>query len=189
MPELIHTRVLPSPIHYDGSQLRAHWIFDQTGVVGDAIVAFVGGAGVQAAHMVDLEDRAASAWIHSEQMLHLIAEHFTQSLTATICLQRLLVAIVAEELRVMRPQLQVVRCGNDLFDGDAKLSVSIATASPVSTLIHFGINIRSDNTPVRTRGLRDYDIDPHRFADRVLAGYALDVAGVAHARAKVRAVS
>lgn len=189
MSEPIHTSILTSPVHYDGSQLRSHWIFDQTGVVGDAAVAFVGGASVQAAHMVDLEDRAAAAWIHSEQMLHVIAEHFAQSLTATISLQRLLVAIAAEELRNAAPHASITRRGNDLFEGDAKLSVSIATASPVSTLIHFGLNIRSDNTPVRTRGLRDYDIDPHRFAGRLLARYVEEVAGIAHARAKVRAVS
>ncbi|MBI2346914.1 MAG: DUF366 family protein, partial [Deltaproteobacteria bacterium] len=78
--------------------------------------------------------------------------------------------------------------GNDLFEGTAKLSVSIATASPISTLMHTGINILSTNTPVMTKGLHDYGIDPAPFATKVMARYAEEIAGVVHARAKVRGV-
>ncbi len=186
---MMHTQWLPQLIHYDGSQLRSHWIYDQTQLVGDAIVAFVGGARVDDAHMVDLEDRTKQAWIFSERMLHYVIEHFGFDLTQTIALQHLLTAIVADVLRVQHPQLALRRTGNDLFDGDAKLSVSIATATPVSTVIHFGINILSTNTPVTTKGLADYGIDPQPFAERIMQAYATEVARILHARAKVRAVS
>lgn len=185
---MCHTRWLPDRLVYDGSQLRSHWIFDQTGLVGDALVAFIGAADVQARHMVDLEDAAARAWIHSDSMCHFIAEHFDHDLTVAILRQRLLVAICSEEFRTARPEAIVVRRGNDLFEGTAKLSVSIATASPISTLMHTGINILSTNTPVMTKGLHDYGIDPAPFATKVMARYAEEIAGVVHARAKVRGV-
>lgn len=185
---MMHAQWLPHPIHYDGSQLRAHWIYEQTGLVGDSIVAFVGGARVEAAHMVDLEDRARQAWIASEQMLHVIIEHFQFALTPTVMLQHLFVALVADALRARVPDCVVRRCGNDLFDGEAKLSVSVATASPVSTLIHFGINLLSVNTPVVTRGLAEYGIEPRPFAAELLRAYPQEVAAILHARAKVKSV-
>lgn len=188
MTMAVHQRWLSQPIHYDGAQLRSHWIYDQTGLVGDAIVAFIGGARVDAAHMVDLEDRQQQAWIFSEQMLHVLVEHFHFDLTQTITLQHVFVALTADAVRAHAPGSCVRRSGNDLFDGDAKLSVSIATASPVSTLIHFGINILSANTPVTTKGLADYPIDPHAFAVQLMQTYAKEVAHIHHARAKVWAV-
>lgn len=184
----MNTRWLPETIAYDGSQLRSHWIFAQTGLVGDAVVAFQGKAAVEAAHMVDLEDRARQAWIRSDRMLHFVAEHFDRDLTRAVLRQRLLVAICGEELRVARPEAIIIRRGNDLYEGTAKLSVAIATASPVSCVMHVGVNILSTNTPVMTKGLHDYGIDPAPFATKVLERYAEEMASVVHARAKVRGV-
>lgn len=184
----MQTRWLPETMHYDGAQLRSHWIYDQTQIVGDAMVAFQGSAAVGPEHMVDLEDRTAKAWIRSDRMLHFLVEHFDTDLTRMILRQRLLVAILGEELHVARPEVIVVRRGNDLYEGMAKLSVSIATASPLSCLIHTGINISSANTPVLTKGLEDFRIAPAPLASKVMARYAEEMAGVRHARAKVRGV-
>lgn len=184
----LHARWIPESIDYDGSQLRSHWIYEQTGIAGDAIVAFHGTACVGAEHMVDLEDRKQQAWIRSDHMLHFILEHFDTDLTSMILRQRLLVAICGEELRIADPASIIVRRGNDLYEGLAKLSVSIATASPVSCLIHTGINILSTNTPVLTKGLKDYGIEPAPFATKVMERYLEEIMGVQYARAKVRSV-
>jgi hypothetical protein len=64
--------------------------------------------------------------------------------------------------------------------------VSIASVSPVSALIHAGINISSRSTPVPTRGLADYGIEPAAFAKEVLAGYSAECEGLLRARCKVR---
>ena len=47
--------------------------------------------------------------------------------------------------------------GDDIFIGDAKLSVSIATASISSMKIHFALNITTKGTPidVQTSSLED----------------------------------
>ncbi|MBI4366513.1 MAG: DUF366 family protein [Deltaproteobacteria bacterium] len=184
----METLWIPESLPYDGSQLRSHWIFDRTGRAGDAICAFTGPARVEAAHMVDREDARAKAWIRSDAMLHFLVEHFGVGLYCGILRQRLLIAICGEELRIAHPETVIVRRGNDLHEGMAKLSVAIATVSPVSCLLHAGINIASTNTPVCTKGLEDYGIAPAPFATKVMERYAAEMAGVLHARAKVRAV-
>lgn len=179
---------IKEPITYDGTQLRSHWIFEQTGVFGDSIVAFTGPADVPLKNMVDLADVAAKENIYSTSMLHFIVEHFETDLVSMILRQRLLSAIAVEELKKHNQCKTVERKGDDLYDGGKKLSVSIATASPVSCLIHFAINIKSDKTPVPTKGFADYDIDPKTFADIVMQKYIDEMNSVRQARCKVRAV-
>ena len=41
---MMQTRWETETIDYDGSQLRAHWLLDRFGLVGDALVAFRGAA-------------------------------------------------------------------------------------------------------------------------------------------------
>ncbi len=173
---------------YDGTQLRSHFIFGKTGILGDSIVSFVGPADVPLKNMVDLADVAAKENIYSTSMVHFIVEHFDSNLDATILKQRLLSAIAAEELWKYDRCRGVERKGDDLYDGEKKLSVSIATASPVSCLIHFAINIKCDKTPCPTKGLSDYDVDPRVFADAVMAKYVDEMNSAAEARCKVRAV-
>lgn len=179
---------LNRPIDYTGTQLRSIWIQETSGLAGDAVVSFIGKADVPIEHMVDLEDVADDKPIYSEQMLHFIVEHFDRDLEKMVLRQRLLIAILKDTLGVFPQCGEVRRIGNDLYDGPAKLSVSVATSSPVSCLIHTGINISSKNTPVLTKGLEDYDIDPKTLALTVMQNYADEMAGVRHACAKVRPV-
>lgn len=182
------SRFIDTPILYDGIQLRSNWIRDLTHINGDAIVAFRGPSDVSVEHMVDLEDIAKNAPIYSEDMLHFIVEHFDLDLEKMILRQRLLIAILNETLKKFPQCANVQRQGNDLFDENAKLSVSVATSSPLSCLIHTGINISSANTPVLTKGLKDYDIDPIKLAIEVMERYVQEMEGIQHARTKVRPV-
>lgn len=121
-------------------------------------------------------------------MLHFIVEHFDMSLERAILRQRLLVAIIADALNEAKGCFLVRRQGDDLFADDRKLSVSIATRSPVSCLIHVGVNISSKNTPVPTRGLSDLGVDPRRLAQVVLRAYVGECESAQAARCKVRGV-
>jgi hypothetical protein len=181
-------RFINENIKYDGLQLRSHWIFENTGLLGDAIVAFSGPADVPSKNLVDLVDAAAKSKILSPLMLHFIAEHFGSTLSEAILKQRLLCAIAAEELTRKLRSHDVERRGNDLYDGDKKLSVSIATVSPISCLIHFGINIRTEGTPLPTKGLAEYNIDPIGFADTIMRKYADEMKSASAAGHKVRPV-
>jgi hypothetical protein len=183
----MRTRFLKRRIDYNGNQLASHWIYRTCNVPGDAAVAFVGACDVPLERMVDLADVKRRAPIFSHEMLHFIVEHFDRDLEKAVLRQRLLVAIVRDEV-ASRAGRAILRDGDDLYDGRAKLSVSIATASPVSTLIHFGINIDSRGTPVRSRGLRDYRIEPRKLAAAVLRRYTVEVSSIEDAKCKVRGV-
>ncbi len=173
------------PIAYTGRELRSHWIFETFGLQGDAIVAFTGPCDVALEAMVDLADVAAGESIRARLMVHFIAECFDRDLEKAVLRQRLLVALAAEKLGV---SAQVRREGDDLYVGDRKLSVSIATASPVSTLIHFAINIDPEGAPVAAIGLDELGVDAPALAGTLMAAFADELTGVAHARCKVRAV-
>lgn len=185
-------RFIDQPVDYDGTQLAPHWIYKNFGILGNASVAFCGRCNVTIDKMVDLADVRDNKPICSERMLHFLVELFDTDLTRTILLQRLLVSLAQQEILFRSAsggkKHSIVRGGNDLFDEGAKLSVSIATSSPVSTLIHFGINISSKGTPVKTKGLEDYQIEPVSFAQAVLESFRDEILTVQDARSKVRPV-
>lgn len=175
-------------IVYDGTQLRSHWIYETFSLKGNAIVAFVGGCHVDLNHLVDLEDVALKKPIFSERMLHWIVEYFDFDLEKMVLRQRLLVSLIQEEFLERLPECRIIRKGDDLFFKEYKLTVSIATASPVSVLIHTGVNISSQGTPVPTKGLDDFEINVCDFAKGVMSRFVEEMEGVLGARAKVSGV-
>lgn len=178
---------------YDGRQLAPHWIYRQHDLLGDAIVAWRGECDVKLTEMVDIEDVKANAPIYSPQMVHFIAEFFDLDLEKTVYRQRLLI-VTAKEWLEERLSQRVERHGDDLYllrpkDGQrGKLSVSIATTSATSTLIHTGFNVVSEGTPVPTVGLNDLGVEPDTFAQAVLERYTAEVEDIWLARCKVRPV-
>ncbi len=177
---------------YDGRQLAPHWIYRTFDLVGDAVVAFIGPCHVELSEMVDIEDVKADSPIFSPSMLHIIAEFFGIDLHLTVYRQRLLIIIARELLEEVTGQ-SILRRGDDLYlsrdDGMlGKLSVSIATSSPLSTLIHTGFNIETEGTPIPTVGLAELGVDPLGFAETLLQRYADELQDIWVARCKVRAV-
>lgn len=145
-------------IRYTGEELRSHWIYSNFGLLGEAIVAFQGPCDVPIDNMVDLEDVRHNDAIYSMQMLHFIIEIFNLPLREGILIQRLFTSIINTRLDdiIQESGLNVTlrRMGDDLFvNKTKKLSVSICTVSPTSTLIHTGLNIESEGTPVDAAGL------------------------------------
>ena len=178
------THLVPARIDYDGTQIHSLWAYRNFGVQGDSIVSFQGGCEIPFDNMVDLEDVRRKSRIASPLMLHFICEHFDLDLEKAVLRQRLLAAIVRDELGG-----EVRRDGDDLFQGNGKLSISIATLTPVSSKIHFGINIERElHVDVETRGLKDLGVDATGLAGRVLAQYAAQTDGILDARTRVRGV-
>ncbi len=185
-------KFIEQKIPYTGAELRSHFVYDRFDLLGDALVAFAGPCEVALSRMVDLEDVKQARPIYSERMLHFLGEFFGADLYRMVMMQRLLIAIFFEEL-VKRGvgangRSPLRRMGDDLFDGEAKLSVSIATLTPVSGVLHAGINISSRNTPVLTKGLEDYRIDPADFAQAILKAFAFEIDSARRALCKVRGV-
>ncbi len=186
---MIQTFFIVVEIAYTGEQLASHWIYRKTGQTGDAIAAFQGGCDVNLVHMVDLADVLEKRQIFSHKMLHFLVEHFDhRDLEKAVLRQRLLVCILRELLEEHLAGKKIFRQGDDLFLEGKKLSVSIATVSPVSSLVHLGINIVSKDTPVPTLGLEEMNIPPKKFALELMGRYQKEMASIDTARCKVRPV-
>ncbi len=179
---------------YLGPELRPHFILSEFGVRGSAVVAFQGPCRVETDHLVDWEDRLEGDRIESRLMIHFLGEFFGITLREGVLLQRLLMAQMAERLGLhLRTQAdesrrQVVRSGNDLYWAERKLSVSIVTASPVSVLLHAGVNVDPTGAPVAAVGLNDLGVGASDFARGILESFSREMTGVDWACAKVRPV-
>lgn len=182
-----HTAISEADERYDGSQLRAHWIYDRFGIAGDAAVAFFGAADVRGESLVDLADRRDGLFIASDRMLHVIVERFGPGLERAVVTQRLLVHLT-RELLADHGVTGLRRSGDDLFVGAGKLSVSIATVSGVSSLVHLGINVVASGAPVPVAALAALDLKERPFAAELLERFRDEIAAMAHAATKVRAV-
>lgn len=182
------TLFIENEIKYIGSQLALHWIYKNFKIQGDAIVAFVGECEVKLTEMVDIEDVINNEPIYSKYMLSFITEQFNVELVEGVFRQRLLVTCIKEALE--RRGFFVRRNGDDLFVNDKKLSVSIATKSMTSVLIHTGLNILSDGAPIPVSGLgSDLGIeDIKKFAQEIMQKYSDEIEDIILASTKVRGV-
>ncbi len=182
------TRFIEENIKYIGSQLSPHWIYKNFKIQGDAIVAFIGECDVKLTEMVDIEDVINNEPIYSKSMLSFISEQFNVSLVEGVYRQRLLICVIKEVLE--ERGFKVKRSGDDLFFDNKKLSVSIATKSQTSILIHTGLNILSENAPVKASGLTsEMGInDVKEFAIDVMQRYAKETDDIVSASTKVRGV-
>jgi hypothetical protein len=167
---------------YDGSQLVSLRSYLKHELLGDSIVAWIGACDVSLEHMVDGEDLLENASIRGDKMVHFIVEKFDSTLLAAVALQRLLASIVKDVLGESR----MIRDGDDLFLDGKKLSISIATQSPVSSLIHFAVNVTNAGTPVPTLSLEDLKVEPREFANEVMKRFVDEVASIREATQKVR---
>lgn len=182
------TLFIEEKIKYIGLQLSPHWIYKNFKIQGDAIVAFVGECDVKLSEMVDIEDVINNEPIYSKFMLSFISEQFNINLVEGVLRQRLLVTCIKEELE--KRGISAQRNGDDIFVNGKKLSVSIATKSLTSVLIHTGINILSDGAPIPVCGLESDlgIIDIKEFAQNVMTNYAQELDDIILASAKVRGV-
>lgn len=200
----MHTKFIEQEIKYTGLELAPHWIYKQFHLQGDAIVAFCGECEVKLTEMVDIEDVINNEPIYSKSMLNFIIEHFNVGLTEGITRQRMLICIIKETLeKILREQETVnreqneklftcspvhliTRSGDDLFINGKKLSVSIATKSLTSVLIHIGINIDPSGAPVDAIGLNFLKIsDISEFAKDVMLKYSQEIDDIMLASTKV----
>jgi len=202
-------------IFYDGSQLRHLFAYNASNglMVGDSIAYFKGGCKVQT-HLVDAEDVLNDDYISSKEMLHFIVEIFDVSTTEAVLWQRTLIHLIIEELRrfllskndclvwphIAKRYQTIDRLGDDIMvlddDGETypqpvyKLSVSIATKSCFSGLIHVGLNIDvGDNCPVKAIGLKDIGIkDIDTFMHNIANHFVGEFNSIKHASYKVKGV-
>ena len=185
---MMKTFFIDKEIKYIGSQLCPHWIYKNFKIQGDAIVAFQGECEVKLTEMVDIEDVINDEPIYSKFMLSFISEQFGVNLVEGVLRQRLLITIIKELLE--EKGVFVLRNGDDLMIDGRKLSVSIATKSITSVLIHTGLNIISEGAPVKASGLKsELGIEDIKgFALEVMRRYSEEIEDIVLATTKVRGV-
>ena len=185
---MMKTKLIEKEIKYEGWQLSPHWIYKNFKIQGDATVAFIGECEVKLDEMVDIEDVINNEPIYSKSMLSFISEQFNVNLVEGVFRQRLLICKIKEALEARG--IFVVRSGDDLFVDGKKLTVSIATKSLTSILIHTGVNIDSTDAPVKACGLtNDLGItDIEKFALDVMKNYSEEIDDIILASTKVRGV-
>lgn len=180
----LNVQFIDQVLPYYGPELRPHFLLTQFGLKGSAVGAWIGPCHVKTEDLVDWEDRLVNDHIRSESMIHFVGEFFGAGLREGVWIQRLLVSIVGEELR----KHGATRQGDDLFIQGKKLSVSIVTASPVSLLLHLGINIDATGAPVAAIGLKDLGVDAKELTLKVISRFQEEWQSVEWACAKVRPV-
>jgi len=169
-------------LEYDGSQLKSLWAYGLFGIKEDSIISFVGPCNVRREHMVDYEDYVLGYTIESPKMLHFIVEHFDEvSMRLIYTRQRLLVSIAKD---VIDPAIE--RLGDDLYYNGKKLSVSIATVSPVSAKIHLGINVEA---PKEYASLSEMGIEElEKVAVEICKRYAAEIMDIEEDLRKTRPI-
>jgi len=164
----------------------------------DAILAFIGPANVTTQQLVDMEDRLEEEVITCDKMLHFIVELFGYGLRETVIFQRWLVELVTARINYLRQNIDcwIDTRGDNIMvefteypaeDPGGKLSVSIATVSPIGGLIHLGLNVTNDGTPesVNTACLDDLGLDPKVLAVDVIHQVTLRCKSMMAATCKV----
>lgn len=185
------TKFIREEISYTGKELVPHWIYRNFNLEGDSIVSFIGECEVKLDNMVDISDVLSNSPIYSKKMLHFIVEHFNIHLIEGVLRQRLLVTIARDVIMSSLPNSVVLdRQGDDLFYNKSKLSVSIATKSITSVLIHLGINIDATDAPVKACGLKsDFNLENiEEMANNIINNYNNECDQIIKASCKVRGV-
>ncbi|MFN3453908.1 MAG: DUF366 family protein [Pseudobdellovibrio sp.] len=178
---------------YDGSQLRPLFAYENFSLEGESIISWISPCDVNLDHMVDYEDKIADSKICGDEMLHFIIEFFPAHLQTGVSLQRLLAAIVKDEILKMlkNKDLAIERSGDDLYVTSSKikkgkLSISIASVSVVSTMIHFALNVKNTGTPVKTFCLEDVGINAKKLSLLVMKTFSEEYQSIVFATKKVK---
>lgn len=181
----------PIELDYTGDQLRSLFTYELSGKPGNNIIAFIGKMNLKE-KMIDMEDILENDYIYSPLALNFIVEIFHINLETTILYQRLLMQCITDVLKTY-PIFwnNVIREGDDIFyieeGGKYKMSVSIATVSPISGLIHVGINMKvDDKIPVKAYGIGTDDFFIKDFVKTLFNSFIEEYTGIQCASVKVK---
>lgn len=187
----METLFIEKKFAYDGSQLRSLFAYLDHRILGPSIVAWEGPCNIPKTHMVDGEDLLANAVIQGDEMLHFIIEVFDRDLFAGVAIQRLFASICKDYIQSHSKIVNIEtlkRDGDDIYLAEKKLSISIATKSPVSTMVHFAMNITNKGTPVSTLSFEDLKLNPKKVAEDVMNLFRNEYLNIVEATQKVRPV-
>lgn len=169
-------------ITYNGSQLHSHFAYLNYRILGNSIISWAGSCKLTSQYIVDGEDLINNCKIEADKMLHFIIEIFPQNFFYIVSIQRLFCCLIMEFLQKnIKEEIHLknlIRKGDDIYIKNKKLSISIATVSPCSSLIHFGINILNKGTPVPTISLDCLNINYKKLSLEIMNKFILEIESI-----------
>ena len=121
-------------------------------------------------------------------MLNFIIEHFDFSIKEIALAQIILIQSI-KEVFIDDYGINLKRNGDDLFWDNRKLSVSIATKSIISGLIHTALNIDKTGAPVKACDVSDLGINNYKeLAQKIMKKYSENIEKMKYATTKVKGV-
>ncbi|MCG3225510.1 MAG: DUF366 family protein [Candidatus Heimdallarchaeota archaeon] len=164
-------------IIYDGSQLSSQYIANNYNVLGNSILVFRGGMSLSPAEMIDIKDiqresHLAEILISSDDSLHVIIEEFDiqpPNLEIEYYRLRLLTLLILEQLNLKGIKIQ--RKGTDIYIGEKKLNVAIASVGVTNSKIHFGLNVGNSGFPqhVNAIGLLELEFKDNQLKEWIIS--------------------
>jgi hypothetical protein len=188
-------------ITYDGTAIGPHWALDKFDILGNSMISFRGPLKVPQAEMVDLldvkeEGELGTYLITGKEAVQWIIEDFLPhppNMELEYSRLRILVLVILEVLRKTIPDREFRRSHTDIYVGEQKLSVGIATISKVSGKIHYALNLSSEGVPAHVKAMGLYDLglkssDIHAFSEEVGEAYLEEISRIARDCMKTRSV-
>ena len=135
--------VYPKKLTYDGTQLHPTFAYKLANGCANAVI-FRGPMKVKITEMIDAEDVIKNDPIWSDDAINIVAELPFTNVVGAVALQRMMIRVIHDNLN---GGIHLRVDGDDLISGNygssdyRKYSVSIATQTAHSSLIHIGLNI------------------------------------------------
>jgi len=188
-------------ITYNGTAIGSHWALDKFDILGNSMISFRGPLKVPQSEMVDLldikeEGELGSYLITGKEAVQWIIEDFSPhppNMELEYSRLRILVLVILEVLRKTIPDGEFRRSHTDIYVGEKKLSVGIATISKVSAKIHYALNLSSEGIPSHVKAIGLYDLgmkslEVHSFSEEVGELYIEEMSRIARDCMKTRSV-
>jgi hypothetical protein len=180
----VRAKFIKEELNFTGEQFASLFAYDNFNILGDSIIAFIGTCDVSIKEIVDLElAKSGKKTFYCPKMLHFLAEHFEVDMEKAILRSLLLLNIIKDYLNETLKQTVIKRVGTELFADDSRIGFSLASSSPVSSLIYVGVAIFPAEGG---KGLESYGIDPQGFANEVMERYIKETERITQLRCRTR---
>lgn len=191
---------LKTCMEYDGSQLRPFYPYEMSQERGDGIVAFVGPMCLSPKEMIDMEDVLSNDRIWSPSAINFIIELFHINIETCVLYQRAFMQTIVDDMLAeghkgkLYSSIQSITLeGDDIMvhDGEGlkKASVSIASVSHISGLMHVGLNLEvDDNIPVPAIGLKNIyqKFNTTFWIENIMSQFEAKIDSIRNATVKVK---
>jgi len=181
-------RFLPEKRRLTGEEMLPHWALRNFRLAGDTMVSFIGEFKVPPERWIDLNSIMHESSLPDKEMLHFVVEHFGCPLQEAVLRQYVLISILEEKLlhRIKVNGHRLTRLGDDLFDGEKRLSITAAGSTLVSAKIHVGVFTKTPG--IGFFGIEDYGVIPEELAEVVMCQYGAEMRRLAEKAWRVKPI-